>query len=109
MRTLTVRRAGAEATLRIERGTARRIERSWSGDRQLARDCEAAIERYRREMPDGPTLDLPPVRIDITMADLDPLAHRMLCVVAIERYVEGAEIVDRYVRGLEEWPEPVYY
>jgi hypothetical protein len=94
MRTVTVRRRSAQATLTIDKDPGGRITRAWSGDADLARDCERAIERYRRDMPDGPTLDLPPVRIEIARADVGPLAHRMLCVAAIERYVAGAEVVD---------------
>jgi hypothetical protein len=98
MATLTVRRGSARATLRIVEDPSGRIARLWSGDADLARECERAIERYRRDMPDGPTLDLPPARIAIAQADVQPLAHRILCVAAIDRYVADAEIVDRFMR-----------
>jgi hypothetical protein len=108
MDTLTVKRNGVEARLTIEEPVPGRITRNWSGDPELARECERAIGRYLSELPDGPTLDLPPARIDVAQAAIDPFAHRILCRFAIERFVRDVAIIDRTSRKLNEEVDVFY-
>jgi hypothetical protein len=104
MESFSVKRNSVEARLTIEEPVPGRIARHWTGDPDLARECERAIERYLSELPDGPTLDLPPARIDVAQAVIEPFAHRILCRFAIERFVKGIAIIDRTGRSVPEEP-----